>query len=227
MTTEAIQITPAVPDPPELDYILWADFGPSIAGEVYDVSYDVGANCGQTLQKIKSFSETVVAFEPSVESYSYLLKHFTLGEGYRISPQAVSSHVGHVGLVAMPGKIETGQLVTAGTPGMEWSEGVSDGVMRNLPCITLDWFIETSGVIPGFVKIDVEGHEMEVLRGASKMIRSEWRPQMLIEVHSEPLGAEIRELLESKYEIATIRHPHYVPGTLLWRTHFWFRCFPC
>lgn len=225
MTTESL-ITPAVPDPPEIDAVLWDGFGPFFYEDTFSVSFDVGANCGQTLPRIKQFSDLVVAFEPSKEAYRYLVEHFAYEEGYRLSELAVSSYSGSVDLVAMEGKIETGQLVTAGTPGMEWSDGAAAGEVRSLPCITLDEYIELTGLFPAFIKIDVEGHEAEVLRGASELLRTQARPQMLIEIHSEQLGSEIYDMLKQSYRVDLVRHPHYPTDSLLWRSHFWFRCFP-
>ena len=212
-------ITPAVPDPPELDDILWNGF------DIQDVSFDVGANCGQTLDRIKNFSDVVVAFEPAREAYEYLRAHYAHRMGVILTDFAVTSHDGYVDLMAAPSKISTGQLVTHGTEGMEWSEDeMANGVIRTLAATSLDSFAEVKGLYPGFIKIDVEGHEGEVLRGASKVL--ERQPQMLIEVHSEQLGEFIKNLLEDRYYLALVRHPHYQPGSLLWRTHFWYRCFP-
>lgn len=213
-----MKVTPAVPDPPELDHVLWAGFRPT------DVAYDVGANCGQTLSRIKGFSETTVGFEPSIESFEYLQYLFGWRPGYVLSNLAASSVVGKVELVAVKDKIETGQLVTAGTPGMEWSGDLETGTVRTLGCTTLDAYAESSGLWPGFLKIDVEGHELEVLKGASRILTS--GPEMLIEIHSEDLGEAIRDLLGEDFLIEEVRHPHYPEGSELWRTHFWLRCWP-
>lgn len=213
-------ITPAVPDPPELDDILWAGFQPG------EVAYDVGANCGQTLDRIKGFSDTVVAFEPAVEAFEYLRAHYGHRMGIVLSDKAVTSHDGTVDLMAAPSKIETGQLVTHGTEGMEWSEDEMDnGVVRTLPAVTIDRFALEENLWPDFIKIDVEGHEGEVLRGAMQVLAVK-QPQMLIEIHSEQLGEFIQGLLSESYYLDVVRHPHYAPGSLLWRTHFWLRCFP-
>ncbi len=212
-------ITPAVPDPPELDDILWHGF------DIQEYSFDVGANCGQTLDRIKNFSDVVVAFEPAEEAFEYLQSHFAHRMGIVLSDLAVSSHDGTIELMAAPSKISTGQLVTHGTEGMEWSEDeMANGVFRSLQSTTLDTYAEQTDQWPGFIKIDVEGHEGEVLRGATKVL--ERSPQMLIEVHSESLGEFIQNLLQERYYLDLVRHPHYAPGSVLWRTHFWYRCFP-
>ncbi len=214
-------ITPAVPDPPELDDVLWRGF------EIGDVAYDVGANCGQTVDIIHGFNERVVAFEPAEEAYQYLDQLIlpSRSSWLTISPLAVSDTREDIELVAAPSKIATGQLVTHGTEGMEWSEEeMRDGEIRVLRATTLDHFSREYGV-PDFIKIDVEGHEGAVLRGAAQLIR-EYQPQMLIEVHSELLGTEIAAQLGATHYLDLVRHPHYVPGSLLWRTHFWYRAFP-
>lgn len=212
--------SPAVPDPPEVDPILWAGFHQT------PVSFDVGANGGQTLPRIHAFSDVVVAFEPSLESFTYLSERFSGIDGILLTPLAVSSESGSVDLVAAPGKIDTGQLVTAGPEGMEWSAAAAKGEVRSVPCITLDHYAESTGLWPEFLKIDVEGHEEYVLKGADNILLT--GPEMLIEIHSEKLGRSIQELLTETYgyRIEVVRHPHYDSSSLLYRSHFWLRCFP-
>lgn len=210
---------PAVPDPPELDFVLWEGFSPS------DVSYDVGANCGQTLRRIRQFSKKVAAFEPAEESFNYLINHYALDSSIFLFSWAVSDHSGEVDLVSIPEKIRTGQLVTSGPAQMEWSDDVASGEIRTLHSITLDDFAFDLFEPPHFIKIDVEGHEAHVLRGAEKILK-DIRPELLIEIHSEDLGQEIEDLLQGTYHIELVRHPHYPGGSDLWKAHYWYRCFP-
>jgi FkbM family methyltransferase len=215
-----IMITPAVPDPPELAQALWEGF------DVANVGFDIGANCGQTLGLLTTLCDEVVAFEPAAEAFEYLTHHYGHIKSIHLSDRAVSSQDGTVELMAAPSKISTGQLVTHGTQGMEWSEDeMANGVVRELPSITLDTFANLTGFWPEFMKIDVEGHELEVLRGAHEILTIQ-RPQMLIEIHSKILGGQIVELLGDRYRIEIVRHPHYAWGSTLWESHFWLRCFP-
>jgi hypothetical protein len=50
--------------------------------------------------------------------------------------------------------------------------------------------------VPDFVKIDVEGAESAVLSGASRLLR-DYKPNLIIETHSEQLGAECVALLHA------------------------------
>lgn len=212
-------ITPAVPDPPEIDEALWSDF------PLGDAAFDIGANCGQTISRLLSICTDVVAFEPSVEAFEYLESEFGYFDTVSLENFAVSNITGDITLMAAPSKIATGQLVTHGTEGMEWSEEeMKDGVERVVKATTVDDFVESTGVVPSFMKIDVEGHEGAVIDGAVKTI-DKYRPTMLIEIHSEKLGDKIKGQLRSFYDIVEIRHPHYTPGSVLWATHFWLKCF--
>ena len=214
-----MKITPAVPDPPEIEERLWQGFSDA------RISFDVGANCGQTLPRIRSFtSGAVVAFEPSEEAFAYLADRFFEEDRYVLCPKAVSIVSGTVSLEAVPGKIETGQLVTAGTPGMEWSPDLGSGEVRVLECVSLDDYVAETGLVPDFIKIDVEGHEGFVISGAVEVLKH--LPELLIEIHSEELGNIIFAQLTEDYKIQAVRHPHYAAESPLWKNHFWFKCFP-
>lgn len=65
-----------------------------------------------------------------------------------------------------------------------------------VPNVRIDDWCDSMGVVPDFIKIDVEGAEMEVLRGAEKVIRSRF-PRLFIEVHGFALpnfGTNVEEV---------------------------------
>jgi len=62
--------------------------------------------------------------------------------------------------------------------------------------ITLDSYVAKNGCIPGLIKIDVEGAEINVLRGAESVLRK-YHPEIIISVHPKHLkilGHSIDEL---------------------------------
>lgn len=205
---------PAAIDPPEVWSRLWKGFEGRCG-------WDVGANCGQTVPIMLEHFEQVIAFEPAEECWDYLEKF----EGnYYWLPLALSDRDDHVDLVELPDKIDTGQLVTADTHGMEWDPRQPNAAVRTVVCRTVDSLLEEGAVeAPDFMKIDTEGHELRVLFGSRRTLAIE-RPDLLIEFHSPELHASCQALLEQYgYTCETIRHPHYPPASPLWFQHGWLR----
>lgn len=63
--------------------------------------------------------------------------------------------------------------------------------------VTLDELLASDAIgPPDFLKIDVEGSELSVLRGATEVLRS-WRPHVIVETHAPELEAEVARLLVS------------------------------
>jgi FkbM family methyltransferase len=169
-------------------------------------------------QKFRRFD----CFEPYPPSAEYAAAVFP---GVGIHQIAVSYQNGTVELALPPGEqTETGQLVTPGTPDMEWSVKDWDKVPRvTVPCRTADALAEEFGY-PDFVKVDTEGHEMHVLAGAQKVM--ERGADFLIEVHSQANFVWLeKELADWAYRVEVIRHPHYEEGTQLWKSHGWLKAF--
>lgn len=210
-------ITPAVPDPPEVTELLWRGYSHS------DLAFDIGANCGQTLGHILNFSDKVIAFEPSWESADWIVDHLSPDMPVQVKKIAISSITGWITLYAVPEKISTGQLVSD-VRGMEW-EVPGESFGRPVPAYTLDDAVKDFGA-PGFIKIDVEGHEWEILRDTVYTLESV-RPEFLIEIHDRQFGYEIFDLLMTyDYNMEVVRHPHYDINSDMYLTHYWIKAFP-
>lgn len=205
---------PAPIDPPQVWPQLWHD----VSGEI---GWDIGANCGQTLPVMLDKFEQVIAFEPAQECHPYLAEFVG---NLTWLPLAITDKDGPVDLIELPDKIDTGQLVTGGTAGMEWNPESPDAIVRTVTGRSIDSLL-ADGLLeePDFMKIDVEGHEQKVLFGAVRTLALV-RPELLIEFHSKGLQTSVRQTLETYgYQCQTIRHPHYTPGSDLWFGHGWIR----
>lgn len=205
---------PAPIDPPEIHRQLWDNVGRGY------LAWDIGANCGQTLGELTSRFTRVMAFEPAEECWSY----FTAWTGrVELFPFAISDLDGDIQLAALPDKIDTGQLVTPGTHGMEWSPDVPEAVARTIPARSIDGLLDDGFDRPDFIKLDVEGHEGRVLAGAKWTLHM-YRPQWLIEFHTPELHEDCRRVLtEHGYRLETVRHPHYATGSDMWHNHGWLK----
>jgi FkbM family methyltransferase len=208
-------VKPAPIDPPVIWPTLWQ-------GAEGTVGWDVGANCGQTIPQMLERFDRVIAFEPARECWPYLDK--LAQDGLTIKHIGLSDKDGSVDLIALPDKIDTGQLVTTGTHGMEWDPDADSGLIRSVPCRTVDGFTrDEPDSNPDFMKIDVEGHEMRILKGAKRTLALD-HPDLLIEFHSPELYDEIISFLDGfGYATTTVRHPHYPEGSLMFRQHGWIK----
>jgi FkbM family methyltransferase len=133
-----------------------------------DLVFDVGANEGNRVEAFLINNCKVVAVEPQKSCVAILNKKF--GNKITIEP---------VGLGEKPGEMEMfiSESSTLSTFSTEWKEKIENGRFKTVgwqnkvmvPISTLDLLIEKYGT-PKFVKVDVEGFELEVFKGLTKSI---------------------------------------------------------
>ena len=132
-------------------------------GELY---FDVGANYGNRVEAMLEIGSKVIAIEPQQECCKFLGKKF-----------GRSIEIVNKGLGAQNGQLEFFQsdASTLSTFSAEWIEKVKQSGRFSqynwnkksiVEITTLDNLIAQYGK-PRFVKIDVEGYELEVLKGLS------------------------------------------------------------
>ena len=67
--------------------------------------------------------------------------------------------------------------------------GRDDALPHDCEAVTLDEYVQAAGVQHClFMKIDVEGHELEVFRGGASFLKRDWAPIIGFEVNLECLG---------------------------------------
>lgn len=132
------------------------------------VLFDVGANDGEYLQvalsrinrDLRAFS-----FEPQSASCIALRAQFGSDPRIRISQTALGSEVGSVELFIGQGE---------STSSLHRSEASETGSSENVQITTLDRVRAEEGVERiDLLKIDTEGHEMDVLLGAAESLRED------------------------------------------------------
>ena len=78
------------------------------------------------------------------------------------------------------------------------------GAATTADVVSLDELAYGEGFAPGLVKIDIEGAELDALRGATRLLR-EGRPALVVEVHSPTLEDDCRVFVcESGYPPPTV-----------------------
>jgi FkbM family methyltransferase len=164
------------------------------------VVLDIGANVGfvstQLAQMLAARSPTIYAFEPVPTTFAKLVQSVqALGLHDQVKPIAAAV-VDEPGQVCLSYSLKN-SLYAQITPG-----GLNPRVGDHLTYAqgaTLDAFCSLKGVRPALLKIDVEGSEVAVLRGASGLLSRSDRPPILIEYNPLTLsecGANERILSE-------------------------------
>jgi FkbM family methyltransferase len=158
--------------------------------------YDIGAFHGLLTLFFARRAQTVISFEPNSRNRTRLLENLALNRiaNVKVRANGVGSQRGMVTMAAdplMPG----GASVDHGVVEQLSRSGVKT-VVEDVPIVTLDEEIEAGLPAPNFIKIDVEGWELEVLRGARKSLEL-YKPALFLEMH----GATIRDKKRKVAEI--------------------------
>jgi FkbM family methyltransferase len=159
------------------------------------VVYDIGAFQGMLALFFALQAERVICYEPNAKNNQRLLENIRVNGLKNVL-------VRKLGLGSRP---EVATMVQA--PLMRGAASIDAGLKEQLQSAkgytveqieitTLDKDIADASLpVPGFVKIDVEGLEIEVLRGARQTL-SQHRPTLFIEMHGATLTEKKRKVAE-------------------------------
>jgi FkbM family methyltransferase len=164
-----------------------------------DTAVDIGACIGDTtipMAEVVGHEGRVYAFEPNPLAFACLVYNTHRYPQVTCYPYALGSSVAEVVNIRLCPNIGASHIGGGGL-----------GYMAVLT--TLDFF-EISGV--RFIKIDVEGFEVNALRGAESTIRVS-RPALMVEtaVHGDRYGVDQRQILYKWLEDRDYKvNPHFM-----------------
>jgi FkbM family methyltransferase len=167
------------------------------------VVWDVGANVGVyflTALAVRPHGVEVVAFEPQPDLAATLRDHLDRNafDDATVVEAAVSEQMGECDL-HVPHSDRMASL-DEGFLRMRDQESVR---RYAVPVITLDDYAERVGRRPDVLKIDVEGHESALIRGARDVLSG--RPTLFLEVSDgEADSREVASLFEFGYEVVAL-----------------------
>jgi FkbM family methyltransferase len=143
------------------------------------VIFDVGANVGDysvaLLQHVPS--ATIYAFEPSPAVYAKMIEHIAgNGRGNQIKPYAIGFSDSDRMVDFYSYTVEGEQVSLLSSIDLRLPTqvvNVQTHAKETVRVRTIDGFCQEEGIDRiDFLKLDVEGHEMSVLRGAERMLNS-------------------------------------------------------
>jgi FkbM family methyltransferase len=151
-----------------------------------DVAIDVGANIGIWSLQLARFTKHVHAFEPNPICLRQLAR--VLPPRVTVHRCALSDHVGTTALRFDPDNTGVGTIEQANQ--LQDNPGIKHVDLVEVEVTRLDTF-DFVGV--ALIKIDVEGHEEAVLRGAQGIIRRD-RPTIITEVEERHNPGGLRRI---------------------------------
>jgi len=177
-----------------------------------DLVWDVGANVGyysQLFAEKVGVDGRVVAFEPSPASAAKVRELVTRFPAIQVVPAAMSEQAGRAFFDVSSGEESVTNHLRGGT-----DAGAGEAIAVEV--LTGDAFAASEGV-PQVIKIDVEGFEIEVLRGLRATLADRNLRAVLCEVHfgvleSRGLGAaplDMEKLLrEADFKVRWVDASH-------------------
>jgi len=160
-----------------------------------DLVVDVGAHVGVFTLLARSRGVPVVAIEPSPRNLIQLYRNLQLNgdADVEVMPVAVGDHVG---LAQLFGEGGGASLLSS------WAGQSSNLNATTTPLHTLDGLLSARS--PGkklLIKIDTEGSELPVLRGAERLLRNDPAPAWMVEIWlTETFGGEVNPDFRAIFE---------------------------
>jgi len=157
-----------------------------------ETAFDIGAHKGGYLNLIRKCvgkRGTVIGFEPQFILYEYLnsIKKSLNWSNVIIEHLALSDKEGKSNLYILANKVKHDS-----SPGATLLNSISENDIYRIEEVntqTLDNYIKRYSFKPTFLKIDVEGNELNVLKGGLEFI-STVKPKILVEIEARHVGKE-------------------------------------
>jgi FkbM family methyltransferase len=175
--------------------------------------YDIGAFHGLLTLHFARKARQVISYEPNSRNRKRFEENLALNpwRNVRVRPVGLGSAAGHHQMSVDPLMPGGASILLTDETGAE-----------NVTVTTLDSDIEQCGLpAPSFMKLDTEGWELEVLRGARQTILAH-HPDLFIEMHGNTMNEKWRkaaEIVGYLTEMGYARIMHVESGTAITPTN--------
>ena len=182
------------------------------------IIFDVGANVGNYTKKlVDSYSQSLIySFEPSQASFAQLSKRFKCNPKVTLENVALGS-VSNQSVLYSYDNDPGSEHASLFSEVLQQLHGVNEIGSQKVQVITLDEYCLSQEIKRiKFLKIDTEGNELDVLRGANKMIDSDRIDLIQFEfnemnVISRVFLKDFYSFLSNKYSIYRLDSRQLIP----------------
>lgn len=177
-----------------------------------DLVFDVGANMGHKSETFLAVGARVVCIEPQAKCFEELQRLWADSDRVTLVNRALAAEPGTVQLIQ-----SDVHVLSSCSP--DWLERVKESgrfgeatwkAPIEVPAVTLDSLVDEHG-LPKYCKIDVEGFELEVLRGLSRpvpMVSIEFAGEFLD--NTEKCVHRLTEIAGYRFNYATGEEPEFI-----------------
>lgn len=164
-----------------------------------DTAFDIGAHKGAYLNLMRQCvgnQGLVIGFEPQIVLYEYLssVKKSLRWSNVKIEHLAISDKEGKSKLYIPSNKVK--QESSPGASLLQINSMNDIQRKEEVNTQTLDNYISQNQLNPTFLKIDVEGNELNIFKGGKNLL-STVKPRILVEIEARHIGEEkVMETIE-------------------------------
>ena len=204
----------------EPDTLKWLDN----YGSRNRILYDIGANVGSySIYFSKKFNATSYVFEPSFLNLNLIQNNLILNnleKKVKIIPNAVYSKKGISTLFQL--RRVAGDAVTTFRDNKVFQSMLKSSNKKNSPStnqilgLSIDELVAHKIIEkPNLIKIDVDGNEIEVLKGSEKTLRSKRKITILVEIGKSNYSLVSNFLKKRMFKIVSSERNNYI-----WENNF-------
>src|SRR5437879_5587849 len=168
------------PSPEQFNHMGWETFDVAL-NLTGDVAVDIGAHVGAYALRLARNFRLVYAFEPNPVIFRVLQRNIRENRIRNIKPEeiAISDAPGRRMMHVSPRFLSASTLANRHYDDLQLDQAMFPH------CESLDSYLENKTGRVGFVKVDVENHELAVLKGMERTVMKH-HPVISVEVHQAP-----------------------------------------
>ena len=183
-----------------------------------DFVFDIGAHkAGYLYYMLEQVGKQgqVFGIEPQSILFTYLQKLKSLFDWNNVVIENIAlSNISGQSNLYLPTQLN-GKLSSPSATIVEHDNDINFQSTEKVIITTLDAYCEKHQLIPHFLKVDVEGNELNVFKGAENILKK-YRPKILVEIEARHIGKEqvmetIHYLVSLGYQGKIIQGNNFIP----------------